>query len=98
MIVTSVFWFTFSMWNWLIWWIINEIVVQVILLTAMYKMIHEEWRNVFIIDKALSMFHKPKVDIWRYIYIYDYISLSKKSIREKIKIRFNKIKKIMRLS
>jgi len=98
MYITSIFWFIFNMWNWLIWWIVNEIIAQIILLTAMYKMIHDEWKNVYIIDKVFSIFHKPKFDVWRYIYLYDYISISKRSIKDKIKIKFNKIKKIMRLS
>lgn len=90
MIVTSLFWFTFSLWNWLIWWIINEIVVQIILLVAMYKMVHEEWRNVYIIDSLLSKFHKPKFDVWRYISIYDFINIKKVWFTDKIKHFFVK--------
>ena len=98
MYITSLFWFVFNMSNWLIWWVVNEVFAQMILLVAMYKMIHNEWKNIFIIDKVFSIFHKPKLDIWIYIYLYDYISISKKSIKDKIKIRFNKIKKTLRIS
>ena len=85
MAITSLFWFSYSIGNWLIWWIINEIIVQVILLISMYKMVHDEWRNISIIDKLIFKFKKPKVDIWRYISIYDYIHMKKNSFFKKIK-------------
>ena len=96
MIFTSFFWLTFSFWNWLIWWVINEIIAQVILLTAMYKMVHEEWRNIFIIDAIFSKFRKPKYDTWRYIYIFDYIN--RKNLKEKIINSLNKIKNFIKIS
>lgn len=77
MIVTSFFWFSFSFWNALIWWMVNEVVVQIILLSTMYKMIQEEWKSIYIIDKVLSKFKKPKIDVWRFISLYDFKILRK---------------------
>lgn len=81
MLVTSIFRFSFSVWNGLIGWIMNELIVQIILLVAMYKMVHDEWKRVFMIDTVLETFHKPKADVGRFIAVYDYIHMKHKSLK-----------------
>lgn len=94
MFVTSLFWFTFNISTWSLWWIINEILIQFLLIIAMYKMIIEEWKRVYFVDKIMSIIKKPKPDVDRYINIYDFIKLKNKNIVQKIKSKLkNEIKK-----
>jgi len=84
MLVTSIFRFSFSVWNGLIGWVINELIVQIILLIAMYKMVHDEWKRIFMLDTVIEKFHKPNVDVGRFIAIYDYIHMKHTSLISKI--------------
>lgn len=89
MFTTSLFWFTFHLSTGSIWWIVNEVVVQTILIVAMYKMIHEEWKRVFFVDRVMDIIKTPHPDVGRFINIYDFIDLSKVSLKKRI---FNKYK------
>lgn len=82
MFVSSMFWITFNTINWSIWWILNEIIVQIILIFTMYRMIKKEWERVYFVDKVMSILHKPIPDVWRFIVIYDYIKLKHHRVKE----------------
>lgn len=90
MFVTSMFWFTFHISTWSMWWILNEIIVQLLLVIAMYKMIIEEWKRVYFVDKVMWILKKPKPDVGRYINIYDFIKIKHKNFIQKIKSKFKK--------
>jgi len=51
--------------------------VQVILLIAMYKIMKEENRSIYILEKIFSKWNKAKPDVGRYIAIYDFINIKK---------------------
>lgn len=97
MMVVSIFWFTFSFHMSSLWWMLNEIVVQTILIITMYKMIHDEGKKVFFIDKFIRIIkHKTIIpDVWRFIVIYDFINKLRKSFKEFLlkEIKLLKIKK-----
>lgn len=84
MFVTSLFWFSFNLSTWSIGWIINEVMIQIILIIAMYKMIHEEWKRVFFVDKVISILQHPKPDVWRFINIYDLFNIKRKNIKQQL--------------
>ena len=96
MLITSMFWFTFHLNHSSIWWMINEVVVQTVIIIAMYKMIHEEWKRVFFIDKVMDIIKHPYPDVWRFINIYDIIDLKKKSLYKRIKEKIINIKKTIK--
>lgn len=84
MFVSSIFWFTFNISTWSIWWIINDFIIQIILIYVMYKMIIKEWKRVYVVEKVMSILQKSKPDFWRYIYIWDYIKITKISLIKKL--------------
>lgn len=92
MFLSSLFWLTFNMNIWSIWWIINDIMVQVILLVAMYKIMKEEHRSIYILEKIFSKWNKARPDVGRYISIYDFISMKKIWFKSKIKEKINNLK------
>lgn len=99
LVISSLFWFTFNLNIWSVGWTINEVVVQSILIITMYKMIREEWKRVYIVDKVMSIIKKRKAypDISRFIIIYDYIYILKVwfiKIWKKINFNFLKRKKL----
>ncbi len=96
MFVTSLFWFTFNVNIGSFWWIINEIIVQTILIIAMYKMLHEEWKRVYFVDRVMWIITRKEKfpDVGRFINIYDYIRIFKMWFKNKIKYFKEKIKSI----
>ncbi len=95
MFISSLFRFTFSVNFWLIWWTINEAITQVILIVAMYKMIHEEWKRVYFVDRVITILSHQKPDVGRFIDIYDFIKMGEKSFKEKMYINISNIKNII---
>lgn len=102
MFVTSIFWFTFNLSTWSLWGILNEILIQILLIITMYKMIHEEWKRVYFVDKIMSIIRRPKtsIDVGRYINIYDILKIKRKSVftrmKKYAKNKKNNLKKILK--
>lgn len=99
MFLSSLLRLTFSFGVWSVWWTINEIIVQCMLLLAMYRIMIEDHRRIYILEKLISKLHEKKLDIDRFIIIYDFIKLKKHSIKyifihlyEKIHEKFHRKK------
>ena len=75
----SSFWFSFHYLNYSIWWVINESVIQIIHLYAIYRFMRDEWKLQLVFLKIKSAFvNRPKIDYGRYLAVIDYISFKKK--------------------
>jgi hypothetical protein len=96
--ISSILWLTFSINAQSIWWIINEIISQLILIFVMYKLIRESWKRLNILEKIASIFRKVTPDVGTFIIIYDYIKIFRRSIKFKTKILFYKINILWRIS
>lgn len=92
--LTSIVWFTFSYLSWSVWWAINEIIVQIILIFTMYKLVKYEWEKVYFVDKIFEIISRPKQrpDLWRLVFIYDYIKLRKWWFKNKLNNIWKKAK------
>ena len=58
----------------------------------MYKMIKEEWKRVYFVDKIMWIISKPKPDLWRFVTFYDYLKLKKWWFQNKLTIFWWKVK------
>ncbi|MDD2907633.1 MAG: YgjV family protein [Candidatus Gracilibacteria bacterium] len=90
MFISSLFRFTFCLNYGLIGGTINEVITQIILIVAMYKLIHEEGKRVYFVDRVISIISHPKPDIGRFIDIYDFIQMNKISLKERYLNSFKK--------
>lgn len=61
-LVSSLFWFSFNIKVGSIGGMMNSIMVQTVLIITMYRMIHEEGKRVYIVDKVMDILHKPTPD------------------------------------
>ncbi|MDD3793812.1 MAG: YgjV family protein [Candidatus Gracilibacteria bacterium] len=85
MFLSSMFWLTFNLNLGSIGGVANEIMVQLILLVAMYKIMKEEHRSIYIFEKLFSKWNKTRLDVGRFISIYDFINIKKHGLKSKIK-------------
>jgi hypothetical protein len=106
MFVSSILRLTFGLQVGSMWAIINEIIAQLILIFVIYKLIREEYGELHIFEKISKAFRRKLPDVSRYLFIYDYLRILKKSIKKRLdwiydylnilswhkKIRFTKYK------
>lgn len=83
--ISSICRLTFSIWNFSIWWIISDTIVQIVSIITMYRMIRYEWERLYFVDKIMNILQKPKPDLWRFIVFYDSVKLRHKTFKEKLK-------------
>lgn len=88
--ISSTFRLTFNFNVWSIWWIINEIVSQVILVFVMYKLIRDDDSKVF--EKIKLFFRKKPLDTDKFFPVFDYIETFKKWFINRLKLLNRKIK------
>ena len=89
--ISSLFRTTFHLNIWSVWWVMNEIVSQLILIFIMYKLIRESWKKLAVIEKLSTVFKWRMPDVERYITIFDYINHIKNSSKNKFKRLLNSL-------
>lgn len=82
---------TFSIWSFSIWWIISDTIVQIVSIVTMYKMIKYEWEKLYFVDKIMNILKKPEPDVWRFIFIKDYIKIKNNWLKNKFNLIKQKI-------
>ncbi|MBS9775252.1 YgjV family protein [Candidatus Gracilibacteria bacterium] len=82
MMVSSLLWLTFNIHIESFWGIINDLIIQSILILTMLKMLHEEHKRTFFVDKVFKILDKRHdirlPDVGRYISMIDFVGGTKK--------------------
>lgn len=75
----SIVWLIYNIHIWSIWWVINEVVVEMLIIITLYQYIWINWYRLIFISKIKSIFHPYKdIDYWRYTIVKDKNTISKK--------------------
>lgn len=98
-LINSILRFIYHYYIWSIWWVINEIVVQILLLITIYNYIWINRYKIIFMSKIKSIFHPYRnIDYWKYLIIKDKDKIYTRysfSIREKLRNFITKnVKKI----
>lgn len=94
--ISSIFWLSFNLNVGSVWWVINEIISQLILIFVMYNLIRSKWVELNFIQKIKWLFKRKKEvhDFDKFFPIADYKQIENYSIKFKInkpnKNRFTK--------
>jgi hypothetical protein len=88
--ISSVFRLTFDIHSGSIWWAMNEILSQLVLIFVMYKLIRDEHKWINIFKEFVYFFRNTLPDVCRHIIIYDYLRILKKSVNKQIKVFFHR--------
>lgn len=88
----SAIWLVYGIYIWSIWWVINEIVVGILILIAIYKHIWVNWYRMLFMSRINSIIHPYRqVDYWQYTIVKDKEKIVPKSnLIEKIRSFFTK--------
>jgi hypothetical protein len=85
-LIMSIIWLIYSIHIWTLWGIMNEVVVQILIIVAIYKYIWINWYKIHFSSKILSVFYPyENLDYWHYWIIKD---------KDIIYTRYDLIKKI----
>lgn len=90
----SIIWLIYGIHIWSIWWVINEVVVEILILFAIYNYIWVNWYRLLYVSKIKSIFQPYReIDYWHYTIVKDKNKIFKThSLKEQIKDFITKIK------
>lgn len=69
-LILSITWLIYNLLIWSIWWVINEIIVELLIIRILYKYVWINWYKHIFVSKLKSIFHPyHDIDLWRYTII-----------------------------
>jgi hypothetical protein len=83
----SIIWLIYSMYIWSIWWVLNEIIVEILIIMIIYKYVWINWYKILFMSRIKSIFNPyQNVDYWHYTIVKDKDKIyTKYNLRGKLK-------------